>query len=123
MNLETIALVKHSREHQTAKALLQYMINESQQSRLAQKDFGRVPMNKTVKLDARILPNLGAISNEGRHALIFPLNLPVVEAFEGEIDAIQRDFLEGLISPEQAGQRIYTTLQTSRVTESSGEEQ
>ncbi|MCB8988915.1 MAG: extracellular solute-binding protein, partial [Ardenticatenaceae bacterium] len=98
---------------ETAVLLAQFLTNASQSSTMM-REIGRVPANRTVKVDPRLNPAVAGFAAQARTAVPVP-NIPPMETLVALGDDIYKAVLEGVLEPAEA-----TVLLTGQVNDAYG---
>ncbi len=85
---------------ETAVLLAKFLTNANQSTTLM-REIGRVPANRTVKVDPRIYPAEAGFAAQARTAVAFP-NLPQMEPITTGGDDVYKAVLQGVIEPTEA---------------------
>ncbi len=114
MRLEVIAVSKSSARRDLGVALAEFLINTTQQRKLALSNLGRIPMAATVGSVALRVDTLASqLVQQRDHALVVPLaNTSLAAQLQTVGDAIYNQVLEGVLSPQEAAALLTNTLNT-----------
>jgi len=85
---------------ETAVLLAKFLTNANQSATLM-REIGRVPANRTVKVDPRIYPAEAGFAAQARTAVAYP-NLPQMEPITAGGDDVYKAVLQGVIEPTEA---------------------
>jgi arabinogalactan oligomer/maltooligosaccharide transport system substrate-binding protein len=104
LELETIAISRSSTRTDLGMELAAFLINNTQQRRLAVSNVGRIPVSTGVgRVALRVDPLASELVQQRDNAIIVPLHLFQSEARLFEVgDAIYNQVLEGVLSPADA---------------------
>lgn len=107
LELEVIAISRVSAEKELSLELATFLTNPTQQRRLALSGLGLISLNNRLAFDARVFPIASILSRQRAQAVIVPLAaLRTQQAVETVGNVIYLEVLEGVLTPEEAAERL-----------------
>lgn len=108
LELETIALSRSSARAELGVELAEFLINTTQQRRLALSNLGRIPVStKMGRVSLRVDALASELVQQRDNAIIVPLSLVEMEDRLLVLgDAIYNQVLEGVLTPADAANRL-----------------
>jgi arabinogalactan oligomer / maltooligosaccharide transport system substrate-binding protein len=112
LELETIAISRSSARADLGMELAAFLVNNTQQRRLAVSNLGRIPVSTGVgRVALRVDPLASELVQQRDNAVIVPLALVDSEDHLFQLgDAIYNQVLEGVLSPADAVARLSDEL-------------
>ena len=114
LELETVVMTASSIQHENAGAFMRFLINQTQQRRLAISELGFIPMQQEIVFDKDIAPFASVLLNQRELGTIVALeNVFVRDVLSGVGTLIHTQLLEGVLTPEKGAIQLYEDVSQS----------